>query len=169
MAGIQDIGIGFGYLYVTDMDGTTISSTQPNNKTGALTLRSFGDLLAPFAGKRGAYSTITITSVNGAGAVTNISVNNMNQIGVPVTLTGMTEVQAAAAMAAAIENYSPGAGWKFRASSIGDQIFMFAPAEAGELANGFVPVISALSVDAFGEVSPRVTVCVPAAVTFEPN
>lgn len=137
MPGIQDIGNGYGYLYMTEVDGTTIRASQPNTKTGAKFMRSAGIIVAPFAAKRSAIGYFIITGVPGTGNITGISVNGSDQIGSGFTVTGLTPEQAAQLAAAAINAFSPGSGFDFTAIAIGPKVLIIAPPSAGSSVNGY--------------------------------
>jgi hypothetical protein len=144
--GIQDIGIGLGYLYMTDPAGSTIIATQPNTVVGVKNMRQQGNDAAPFIANRPAVATITVNSVASTGAITAITIGGVNQIGSNINIATNNATVAAGQIAQAINNYSPSGSDDYTANAVGNVIYVFSPPESGSTANGLTITISVSSV-----------------------
>lgn len=140
--GIQDIGIGLGYLYKTAPDGVTIVATQPNTLYGVKNMREQGVSSAPFVANRPAVGTITVNSVAGVGAVTAVNIGGVNQIGANVTINTSNTILAAGLIANAINAHSPVGSPNYTAESINSVVYVFSPANIGSTVNGLTITVS---------------------------
>ena len=73
--GIQDLGIGLGYLYKTLTDGSTIVAVEKNTKDGVRSMKSQGTTNGPLIADRPAYATITVNSVASTGAISAVTIS----------------------------------------------------------------------------------------------
>lgn len=142
MSGIQDLGNGFGWIYLTKVDGTTIIGNQPNTPAAVSQMRAAGNVVAPVSGSRSAWAKITITAINGSGSATSLSVNGIDQLGANVVVTGLTSDQAAALISAQLQLYMPTAGYNYTSSCVNNIIYLFGPPSAGSSINGLLPILS---------------------------
>jgi hypothetical protein len=127
--GIQDIGNGFGYLYMTDVAGTQIVATQPNTLSGVRNMRQQGTSTAPIVASRPAVGTITVNSVAGIGSITAITILGGNQLGATINVTSAVASVVAGQIAAAINAYTA-APVNFTAQAVNDVVYVFSPANA---------------------------------------
>lgn len=143
MAGIHDIGNGFGYVYMTETDGSTISSVVANTNEGVRCFKENGNIVAPLAANRSAFGLLTFTTgVAGAGSITAVSVNGVDQIAAPLLVTGFTDAQCATVVANAINAFTPGSGYDYTAVAVGGSVYIFAPPSAGSTPNGYAILVS---------------------------
>jgi hypothetical protein len=136
--GIQDLGNGFGFVYMTAPDGTTIESVVSNTNESVRSFRKNANLVAPLASNRSAFGILTFTTgTAGAGSITAISVNGVDQIAAPFVVTGLTDAACAAAAAVQINVFKPGSGYDYFAVAVGASVYIFAPPSAGATPNGY--------------------------------
>lgn len=140
-AGINDIGNGSGYLYMTAVDGTTILQYATNSREGARSMRQLGSINAPIAAQRSAYGIISCDTTVTASNVTAVTIGGVNQVGGNVALSN-TEATSATSIAAAINAYTPGSGYDYTAQAIGSLVYVYAPPIAGSTVNGFTITVS---------------------------
>lgn len=143
--GISDLGNGFGYLYVVAADGVTIKSVFRNHNDGAADVRNMGSYNAPLAENRAGVATITVVSCASVGNVTAVTVLGNNLLSGNVAVTTAVPTTTAAAIAANINAFTPGAGYKYFASSQAGVITLYAPASAGSSINGTAITVSVSS------------------------
>ncbi len=108
MAGIDDLGNGFGYIYVVKPDKTTIVSALSNDEDGARDVKLEGVKAQSVALNRAATATFTVSAPTGAGSVTSLKINSREQIdiAVPIPYTGATTApQLSALIVAAINTF----------------------------------------------------------------
>jgi hypothetical protein len=132
--GISDLANGIGYIYVTDQT-PTIKGVVSNTVLGAQAMRFMGARNAPLASLRAAVATLTVVSCASAGAVTDITINGVNQIGANVNCATANTTTYAALLVAAINAYTP-SGYNYTASNVANVITIYAPASAGSSVNG---------------------------------
>lgn len=141
--GIHDIYNGLGYVYKVAPDGVTIQSWVKNIAKDVVPFKLNGAVTAPFAAKRSSYGSTTFTMTTaGAGSITGVAINGVDQIPAAMVVTGLSEADCAEAVAAAINSFTPGSGYDYTAVAIGSTIIYFAPPSAGSLPNGFTITIS---------------------------
>lgn len=140
--GIQDLGIGLGYLYKTLPNGTTIVAVEKNTAEGVRSMKSQGDTNGPVIADRPAVGTITVNSVASIGSITAITIAGVNQIGANINVTSSTASVVATQIARAINNHTPGSGPDYTAQSIGDEVKVFSPANTGSTSNGLTITVS---------------------------
>jgi hypothetical protein len=140
--GVQDLGNGLGYVYMTEPDGATITSVATNNLAGARQFKINGTLVAPIASNKSSYGIIEFTSIIGPGDISGVAVNGTDQIPTPITVTGLTTDQVADAVANAINGFTPTTGYDYTAVSAGSFVYVFAPPFAGATPNGYAIVVA---------------------------
>jgi len=142
MAGVQDLGNGLGYVYMTEPDGVTITAVAPNNFVGARQFKINGTTSAPVASNKSAYGVIEFTSITGIGDISGVGVNAIDQIAAPITITGLTTSQVADLVANSINSFTPSSGYDYFAVSSGSFVYIFAPPSAGAIPNGYAITVA---------------------------
>ena len=140
--GISDLGNGYGFLYETAIDGATILSVDKNTVDGARNFKRMALANAPVSANRSAVATITVTGCASTGNITQILINGVNQLGAALAVSTSVNATLAAAIAAAINAFTPGSGSKQTAYSIGDVVYVLTPPEYGEALNGQAITVS---------------------------
>lgn len=140
--GVQDLGNGLGYVYMTEPDGVTITSVCPNDFQGARSFRDNGVSVAPIASNKSSYGIIEFTAITGVGDISGVAVNGTDQIPSPITVTGLTTDQVADLVANAINGFTPSTGYDYTAVSSGSFVYIFAPPFAGSIPNGYAIVVA---------------------------
>ncbi len=140
MAGIQDLGNGRGYIYMTNLSNVILKTVR-NTNVGARDLRAEGLVVAPMAAKRSAYGQLNILTAAGSGTITAINVNGVNQIPSPITVASTDPAVVAAQVATAINGFTP-ASIDCTASALAGLVLIFAPEQLGETANGYAITVS---------------------------
>lgn len=141
MANFAGLGKGVGLLYVTDVDGTSILSNINNDQFAVRKAK----LLAIEAGALSvnliASGKVAFTGL-GAGDVTAININGVNQMSGPETWAGDNDVF----LDNVVENinaFTPTSGADYIAIVLPDEtIQLFATSEAGSTVNGDVVVMA---------------------------
>ena len=141
--GINDIGNGYGWLYETLPDGTTITAVDGNTNDGARNFKRMAVTNAPLSSNRSAIATITVTGCAGAGDITSILINGVNQLGAPLAVVTAVNATLAASIAAAINAFTPGSGTKQTAYAIGAVVYVVTPPESGAALNGQAITVAA--------------------------
>lgn len=146
MSALQYIGNGDGYIYITrnvpsptnqDILSTVDNSCEP--------LR---DIIYPEAlasaslyANKSATSTVSVTAVSGAGNVTAVTINGVNQIASSISVSGLSEIQLADAIARDINGFTP-SGPDYRAVAIGSTVSIIAEQASGSDVNGLTVTVS---------------------------
>jgi len=146
MSALQYIGNGDGYIYITrnvpsptnqDILSTVDNSCEP--------LR---DIIYPEAlasaslyANKSASSTVSVTAVAGAGNITSVTINGVNQIPSNISVSGLSEAQVATAIADAINGYTP-SGPDYKAVAIGETVSILAEQASGSDVNGLTVTVS---------------------------
>lgn len=136
MAGINDMGNGIGFLYQVAKDGTTILSTEFNNIDGMRTMRELAVIDGPMAFNRSSTGIIHITSVAGAGTIDDVVVDGNSLLASPYSVGTSNPTTEAEGLAAAINGYTPSAGYVYKAFNIGGDVYLQSPLAAGAATNG---------------------------------
>ncbi len=135
----SDIGNDNGFIYVTGPDGLAASmvSNLANNGDGLRTAKLMAVQAAATSANLISTGSVKIDTIGGSILnITGIGIAAINQMSGPVNVNGLTEAQAAEAVAVNINEHIPGAGDDFTAAAIGDTIFLFAPVSSGSSPNG---------------------------------
>ena len=141
--GIHDLGNGNGYIYVTDVAGSSIVKVFPNNITGVKKVKSLSSQITSASLNKVATGSIQITSLTTGGSITGILVNGNNQIGTTIVFTTSTPLSTLhSVIAEAINSYTPLTPYDITASFVGDKINLFAPESAGSAVNGYPVTVS---------------------------
>lgn len=131
---LQDIGNGYGYIYCTAVDGTTIKFTEGNDKYGVQNIKNRAVGSSPVVASRSATGTITITACAAVGAITDITVCGISILGAPIPCTTIVPAEFATLIGQTINSFvsTP----DFTAQAIGDTIYLFSPLTSPETYNG---------------------------------
>ena len=141
MPGIQDIANGLGKVYVVNLAGTIIG-TMDNTIANVRQLRSIGAQCAPISSDRPAIGTVTITAAGGAGNITAVTINGVNQIGANVAATVGDVVATASDIADAINSWTAASGPNYTAQAILGVLYIFSPPASGTAVNGQAITVS---------------------------
>lgn len=141
--GIQDLGIGLGYLYKTKPDGVTIVAVEKNTADGVRSMKTQGTTNGPVIADRPAVGTIVVNSVASVGSITAITIGGVNQIGANINVASSTASVVAAQIADAINRYSPVGTDDFTAQAVGATVYVFSPSNTGSTSNGLTITVSA--------------------------
>lgn len=134
MKGINDIGNGRGFIYVTDND-SKIELNIKNDRAGVRAAKLLALQAAPFFKNTSAAATITINfAVPPTGNITAITIDTINQIGASLLITGLTNNTIAAKIATEINKFAP-AGSDYTAIAISNEVIIYAPPASGSTAN----------------------------------
>jgi hypothetical protein len=136
--GIEDIGLGIGYLYKVDVDGTTILQPYLNTEENARNLNVEGLKGTAVALKQRPTGTITVDTITGSGNITAITVGGWDQIGAAIPYTGgVTTVSALAALInTAINNFDNGSNKNYTAIVTGAVVTLVGDDDTGSDDNG---------------------------------
>jgi hypothetical protein len=90
--GVYDLGIGQGYIYTVDVDGTTIIKPWLNTPENARKIKLDAVQASSVALNRSAYATITVDTVTGVSSITNVRTPDDDMIDPAATIafTGAT-------------------------------------------------------------------------------
>lgn len=129
---IQDFRNGLGYIYVTEVDGSTFVSVYPNTCEGGDDAQKLVYNKAPLAGNIAATGSLELSGA--VGTITAITVNGVNILG--STASGASLADVVADAADKINTYTSVPDYK--AMPYGDKLLIFALASAGSSPNNFV-------------------------------
>lgn len=146
MSALQYIGNGDGYIYITrnvpsptnqDILSTVDNSCEPLRDIVYPEALASASLYA----NKSASSTVSVTAVAGAGNITAVTINGVNQIPSNISVSGLSEAQVATAIADAINGYTP-SGPDYKAVAIGETVSILAEQASGSDVNGLTVTIS---------------------------
>lgn len=140
MSVINKLGSGVGYIYATLPSAITIVASEKNTPMGVRNMRALGAVSAPIAASKSAVGTITITNA-GAGNISAITINGVNQIAATVTTTVGDPGATALSIVNAINSYSP-SGYVFTADAIGSTVYIYSTPEDGAAVNTLPVTVS---------------------------
>lgn len=154
MAGIDSLGNGIGYIYVTDTTNTNdIKYNILNDTLGARAVKMYGLQAANVGANLVATGTVTIDTITGAGNFTKLDINGVGQITSSIAYTGVTTTsELAAEIATAVNATTPTSGVNYTAIAISNVVYLFAPQTSGDSVNGHTVVVS-FSANATGSVT----------------
>jgi hypothetical protein len=134
--GIQDLGIGLGYVYVTEPDGSTVLYNVSNDINGVRnTVKPLAAAAASLNSNRSASTDLVVDAVSGTGNITAITIGGVNQISSAINVSGKTIVDIANEIRDAINSYST-TGVEYRAVSVSNVVKIIADESAGSSVNG---------------------------------
>lgn len=143
-ASIRDLGNGFGYLYITAIDGTTFINAGITNDAGGVdTIKSDALNRAPVGTTTSPQGIYEINTITIAGLLTDATIDGVSQfdVGSPITLGLGGEIQAATDLRDAINAYIPASGSNYKATSTGEVVYVAPVDDVGSSLNGdFVSV-----------------------------
>jgi hypothetical protein len=137
--GVYDLGIGQGYIYTVDVDGTTIIKPWLNTPENARKIKLDAVQASSVALNRSAYATITVDTVTGVSSITNVRTPDDDMIDPAATIafTGATTTdELASDIADAINSYAPTSLPDFTATVVGSVVTVYATPESGSNYNG---------------------------------
>jgi len=144
MAGIADIGNGLGYIYKVNSSGAIVS-VEANTKQGVQAMQQMSVTNAPLAAQRSAYGIITVLNSPGTGSITDVTINGINQIGAPIVVTSVVELDVAEQIANAINAYTA-PGFTFTANIPipgAAAVYIYSDPSQGTSVNGLTITVSA--------------------------
>lgn len=137
MAGIDKLGNGTGYIYITEPDGATIVTNLANNPLGREAALVDGLTSAPIGGERLAQAALTITAA--AGTIDNITINAVSIFDVTVPIAGATTALQAAATVTAINAYVSVPD--YTAYAVDNKVYINPMPGTGSTVNGFAGAV----------------------------
>jgi hypothetical protein len=144
MAGIQDLGNGLGYVYVTD-PSSNILSVYENTPETSREIKLEGVKASALSGNRVATAIITVDAPSGNGSITAVTIGGVNAIntGNPFAYTvATTPSEVAKALEGRINEYSTGvASQNFTCIEYGGVLYIFSDASSGTTYNGQTPIL----------------------------
>lgn len=143
---IGDLGIGYGYIYVTQPNGTSIVSALLNTPENARNIKVDGLKGTSTGLNRSASGSITIDTITGAGSITSIATAvGVEQIdtGSPIAYVGvMSPEELAVAIRTAMNLFNDGSGQDCSAVLNGATVETYLESAAGGGLNGSSLIIS---------------------------
>lgn len=137
MAALDKLGNGTGYIYITEVDGSTIVSNLNNTTAGREAALLDGLTSAPIAGERLAQSALTITVAG--GTIDNITINAVSIFDVTVPIVGATTAIQAANTVTAINAYVSVPD--YTAFAVGNIVYINPMPGTGSTVNGFAGAV----------------------------
>lgn len=145
--GIQDLGNGLGFIYVTDPSSNILKVYQ-NDADGARNVKLDGLKASAVGANRVATAIITIGTPTSSGAISNITVSAIEIIDPATPLnydTSIPTTTLAQNIVNAINSYVgiDGGGNRvdFTAVRVGSDVYIFTEADSGDTYNGITPTI----------------------------
>lgn len=138
---VQYFGGGYGYIYIVDVDGSTILKPLLNTPENARKTKIEAVGYASVGLNRLATGTITFVTVTGVGQIRTINVNGLDLIDAtsPISFTGATSTSALAALVVtAINNY----GIDYNAHYTGAVVTLVAKEKRLDLDNHAMPTVT---------------------------
>ncbi len=136
--GISDLDTQ-GFIYITEPDGTSIVSNIVNDKDGVREAKLFAVQAAANSAAIRSFGSVKIITIGTGGNITGIGIASFNYMANPIDVTGLTQQQAAEAVAVEVNSTDQTAfTLKVTATAVNDEIFFFAPQEDGSTPNGTV-------------------------------
>ena len=145
--GIQDLGNGLGFIYVTDPSSNILKVYQ-NDADGARNVKLDGVKAAALGANRVATAIIQIPTPTATGTITSITISGINLIDItaPISYAAATPPATTAQdVVNAINSYvgvdGSGNEVDFTAVRISDVVYIFSPSSSGTTYNGVTPVL----------------------------
>ena len=145
--GIQDLGNGLGFIYVTDPSSNILKVYQ-NDADGARNVKLDGIKSSAVGANRVATAIITIGTPTGTGTISNITVSAIEIIDPATPLnydTAIPPTTLAQNIVNAINSYvginGSGEQVDFTAVRVGSDVYIFTEADSGDTYNGITPTI----------------------------
>mgnify|MGYP003646924524 CR=1 FL=1 len=138
MAGIEDLGNTFGYIYVVKPDKVTIVSALSNDGDGARDVKLEGVKAQSLALNRSATATFTVGTPTGSGSITSLKIGSREQINIatPIAYTVATTASALAALIVSAVNTFQGTAIDCTAFQAGASLTVVLPQSVGDGYNG---------------------------------
>ena len=144
MASIGDLGAGYGYVYVVRPNGTDILSAIENLRANTLQVKMLGVHAMSIGANRKAVGSFTFTvAPSGAGAVTAVNVNGVQQMLASVSYAGATTVSVLASdVATQINSLSAASGTDYTAIAVAGTVYLIAAASGKTTVNGHTVAVT---------------------------
>lgn len=141
---ISDIANGFGYVYITDTDGTTVVDNIPNTCDNYRTqVKPLGVQAASISANLIATGTITVdTNTSSSGNITDVTIAGISQIGASIPVGGVSTADTASLIRDGINSMGTSRVVSYKATVSGSVVTLFADATAGNTVNGDAVVAS---------------------------
>ena len=143
--GIEDLGNGLGYVYITDTSNNIISALE-NTPSTSRDIKVEGVKASALSGNRVATAIVTVDAPTGVGSITAITIGGVNAINVasPIAYTGATTASALAILIkTAINEYSTGTlSQDFKCIRVDDVLYITSNSTSGTTYNGQTPVLT---------------------------
>ena len=138
MAGIEDLGNTFGYIYVVKPDKATIVSALLNDGDGARDVKLEGVKAQSLALNRSATATFTVGTPTGSGSITSLKIGSREQINIatPIAYTVATTASALSALIVSAVNTFQGTAIDCTAFQVGASLTVVLPQSVGDGYNG---------------------------------
>lgn len=134
--GIHDIGNGLGFIYSVEADGITIHKPYANTPAGVRRSRDLAGQSSPSSLNQEAVGSITVDTISGAGNITDVTIDTVNQIAASIAYTGTESLQDIAVLIKdAINSFTPASGFNYKAVNLGAVVYVIAPEGAGSTVN----------------------------------
>lgn len=138
---INDIGNGVGYLYIADAS-LNILTAEVNTPQGERNIRASGLTVSPYAARKSAVGTVTVTNATASGSITAVNVNGVNQIASSIPIASTDVAVVAQTIVDAINSFTPLTGFDYTAVANGGVVSIIAPSDVGSGANGYVVAVT---------------------------
>lgn len=140
--GATDLGNGIGLIYQVKPNGTDILAAIPNNANGIRTAKLLAVQAASLSTNKRAVGSIVLSAVAGAGNVTAVTIDGVNQISANVAYVAGPLATIATDIAAAINSFTPASGPDYVAVGQNERVYIFAPVDQGSAVNGEAITVS---------------------------
>jgi len=157
MAGINDIGKGYGLIYKVDLSNPSpsIVSIQKNDVEGEREMRRQGVVDAPIGANSSATGLIQILGVASTGTIGPITIDGNDILdGNVLTVGSAVPATEATALAVLINSITPSAGLVYKAYSIDDIVYLQSPIDQGTAVNDLTIAVTASDVSIVTQTTP---------------
>jgi len=146
---ISKLGNNIGKIYITEIDGVTVSATLENTVDEIVLLKRDASSRGPISGEILGTGSVQIVTAT-AGTISNVDVDGINQLGaIGVVITVGDPNQTALDLADAINLSPPASGPRYTAVAKGDTVILSAPKGSGATLNGDVVGVTATGTSTF--------------------
>ena len=136
MSNITDLGNGDGFIYTTEVDGTTIIKNTPNTTEGREGIQKDGYGRSPLSNGTDARGTFSIdTAPTVSQSYTAVNINGVNQLSATVVSTGDAEIDVSNIIAN-INSHMAASGPDYSGSAFEEVGTIIAPPGEGDSVNG---------------------------------
>ena len=141
---INELGSGTGLIYVTELDGSFIFTGLTNDAQGVQAVKHHALTRSPVGYSVSANGDIEFDTIGINDTITSIQIDAVEQFDIasPIIVFAGVEVDAATAVALAINSYIPTSGANYKAVADGKIVRIEAPSSFGGSVNGDVIVLT---------------------------